>query len=162
VGLRFQPRTILTLFFIILFAYVVYAAWDMPTEAKLYPWVVGIIALALLAYQFVREIMPSAEDNSRETGVDMDFTDEEASKQGKRRAVELFGWLYGFALLLWLIGFYIAVPLMVLAYMLRHKETLVLTISLPLGMGFATWLLFGHFLHLPFPPGVLFEMAGLS
>jgi hypothetical protein len=51
---------------------------------------------------------------------------------------------------------------MVLAYMLRHKETLVLTISLPLGMGFATWLLFGHFLHLPFPPGVLFEMAGLS
>jgi hypothetical protein len=160
--LRFQLRTVLTLLFFIVFAAAVYEAWDMPIQAKLYPWTVGIIALVLLSYQLVREIMPSDKENSRETGVDMDFTDEEASKQGKRRAVELFGWLYGFALLLWLIGFYIAVPLMVLAYMLRHKETLVLTISLPLGMGFATWLLFGHFLHLPFPPGVLFEMAGLS
>ena len=161
-GLRFQPRTILTLFFIILFAYVVYAAWDMPTEAKLYPWVIGIIALALLAYQFVREIMPSAEDNSRETGVDMDFTDEEASKEGKRRALELFGWLYGFALLLWLIGFYIAIPLMVFAYMLRHRESLVLTISLPTGTGLLTWIVFGYFLHLPFPPGIILEALGLD
>ena len=62
--------------------------------------------------------------------MDIDFTDEEASKVGKRRALEVFGWMYGFAVLLWLIGFYIAIPLMVLAYMLRHKETLVMTILL--------------------------------
>ena len=159
-GLRFQPRTLLTLFFMLLFAYVVYAAWDMPREARLYPWVVGMIGLALLSYQLVREIMPSNEENSRETGVDMDFTDEEASKEGKRRALELFGWLYGFALLLWLIGFYTAVPLMVLAYMLRHRESLVLTLSLPTGTGLVTWIVFGYFLHLPFPPGIIIEALG--
>jgi hypothetical protein len=161
-GIRFQPRSLLTLLFCLVFAYAIYEAWDMPIQAKLYPWTVGIIALSLLCYQLVREIMPSDKENSRETGVDMDFTDEESSKEGKRRALELFGWLYGFALILWLLGFYISVPLMVLAYMLRHKETLVLTISLPVVMGFATWVVFGHFLHLPFPPGVLIELAGLS
>ena len=160
--LRFQSRTLLTLFFTILFVYVVIAAWDMPIQAKLYPWTIGLLALALLAYQLVREIMPSAQENSRETGVDMDFTDEEASRKGKRRALELFGWLYGFALLLWLIGYYIAVPLMVLAYMLRHRETLAMAIALPVGAGFSTWVIFGYFLHLPFPPGVLLEMAGLD
>ena len=161
-GLRFQARTLLTLFFILLFAYAVYGAWDMPEQAKLYPWMVGILALTLLAYQFVREIMPSNEENSRETGVDMDFTDEEASKEGKRRALELFGWMYGFALLLWLIGFYTAIPLMVLAYMLRHRESLVLTLSLPTGTGLVTWIVFGHFLHLPFPPGIILEALGLD
>lgn len=161
-GLRFQPRTIMTLLFFLLFAYVVYGAWDMPIQAKLYPWTVGIIALTLLAWQLVRELMPSENGNSRETGVDIDFTDEEASKQGKRRALELFGWMYGFALVLWLIGFYIAVPLMVFAYMLRHRESLVLTLSLPTGTGLVTWVVFGHFLHLPFPPGIILEALGLD
>ncbi len=160
-GLQFQPRTFLTLFFILLFSYVVYEAWDMPIQARLYPWTIGIIALALLAFQFVRELIPSKKASSRETGVDIDFTDEEASRAGKIKALELFGWLYGFAILLWLLGFFISVPLMVLGYMIRHKESMVLTISLPLGCGFVTWLVFGNFLHLPFPPGVILEALGL-
>lgn len=161
-GLRFQPRTLLTLFFTALFSYVVYDSWDMPIQAKLYPWAIGLVVLALLAWQLVREILPSREQNSRVTGVDMDFTEEEASREGKLRALELFAWLYGFAGLLWLIGFYLAIPLMVLAYMLRHRENLTMTIALPASAGTATWLIFGHFLHLPFPPGILLELAGLD
>ncbi len=161
-GLRFQPRSLLTLSLIAMFAYVVVASSDMPIQAKLYPWTIGLIALTMLAYQLVREILPSRQQNSRETGVDFDFTDEEASPEGRRRAVELFAWLYGFAALLWLIGYYLAIPLMVFLYMLRHRETRTLTIALPVGAGTATWVVFGYFLHLPFPPGVLLELAGLS
>lgn len=161
-GLRFQPRTALTVFFIALFSYAVFSSWDMPIQARLYPMTIGLIALALLAWLVLREVLPSAVENSRETGVDMDFTEVEASTQGKRRALELFGWMYGFAAALWLIGFYIAIPLMVLLYLIRHRETRVITIALPLGIGITTWAVFGHFLHLPFPPGFLIEMAGLS
>ena len=70
-------------------------------------------------------------------------------------------WAFMSLMFIGLIGFYIAIPLMVLAYMLRHKETLVMTILLPSGTGFATWYIFGHLLHLPFPPGLLLEWAGL-
>ena len=160
-GLRFQPRSLLTVAIILLFSYIVVESSEMPIQAKMYPYTIGIIALLLLAYQLVREILPAAKTETDKTGVDIDFTAEESSKQGKRRALELFAWMYGFALLLWLIGFYTAAPLMVLAYMLRHKETLVVTIALPLGTGIATWYIFGHLLHLPFPPGVLLEWAGL-
>jgi len=137
------------------------ASSEMPLEAKLYPWTIGIIALVLLAYQLVRELLPPSTTETDQTGVDIDFTEEESSQQGKRRALELFAWMYGFGLLLWLIGFYTAVPVMVLAYMIRHKETAIMTIALPLGAGLATWYIFGHLLHLPFPPGLLLEWAGL-
>ena len=66
------------------------------------------------------------------------------------------------AALLWLIGYYLAIPLMVFLYLLRHRETRTILIALPFCAGTATWGIFGYFLHLPFPPGVLLEMAGLS
>ena len=47
-GLRFQPRTLLTLSLIAVFAYVVIASWDMQIEAKLYPWTIGLIARKFL------------------------------------------------------------------------------------------------------------------
>lgn len=161
-NLRFQPRSLLTLCLIAMFAYIVIASSEMPLQAKLYPWTIGIIALVLLAYQLVRELLPPSTTETDQTGVDIDFTEEESSQQGKRRALELFAWMYGFGLTLWLIGFYIAVPLMVFSYMLRHREALVLTITLPVGTGFVTWIVFGYFLHLPFPPGIILEALGLD
>ena len=161
-NLRFQPRSLLTLCLIAIFSYVVISSSEMPLQAKLYPWTIGIIALVLLAYQLVRELLPASQTETDKTGVDIDFTDEESSKVGKRRALELFCWMYGFAILLWLIGFYTAIPLMVLAYMIRHKEPLVMIISLPVGAGLSTWYIFGHLLHLPFPPGLLLEWMGLA
>jgi len=161
-GLRLQPRSLLTLFFLLAFVYAAADSWDMPIEAKLYPWVVGGIALALLAWQLVREILPSDGTETDDTGVDFDFTEEEASREGRYRALELFGWLYGFAVLLWLIGFYLAIPLMVALYLVRSRESTTLILSLTSGTGGVTWIVFGHFLHLPFPPGLLIEWAGLS
>ena len=160
-GLRMQPRTLLTLFFILVFLYVLYEASNMPIQGKLYPWTIGLIAMALLIFQLVKEGLPTKREETVETGMDIDFTEEEGSKEGKFRALELFGWMYGFALLLWLIGFYLAIPLMVLAYMLRYRENLIMTIALPLATGVSTWFIFGHFLHLPFPPGFLLELFGL-
>ena len=161
-GLRFQPRSILTLVFIVIFTYAVYEVWDMPDQAKMYPWTIGLISLVLLVWQFVHEILPSKKENSFETGVDMDFTEEEASREGKRRALELFGWMYGFAASLWLLGYFVAIPLMVFLYMVRHKESRVLTIAMPTAAGLATWMLFSHLLHLPFPPGLLLELSGFD
>ncbi len=134
----------------------------MPVQAKLYPWTIGIIALLLLAWQLAREIMPPKEEESRETGADMDFTEEEASREGKLRTLELFGWIYGFGVALWLIGFFAAIPVMVFLYLLRQREGWIITLSFPTVAGLATWLLFNNLLHLPFPPGVVIELLGLA
>ena len=70
-SLRFQLRSVLTLFFIAVFAYVVFESQDMPEQARMYPYTISIIALVLLAWQFLREILPSKETESRETGADV-------------------------------------------------------------------------------------------
>ncbi len=161
-GIRLQPRSILTLAFIVVFGYIIYEAQDMPQQAQLYPMTIGIIALLLLVWQFGREVFFAHQPEDRETGADVDFTDEEASGDGRKRALELFGWIYGFGLALWLLGFFVAIPVMVFLYLLRHREGWIVTIAMPTVAGGATWLLFNNLLHLPFPPGVLFEMMGLE
>lgn len=160
--IQLQPRSLLTLLFAGLFGYVVVESLDMPFQARLYPWTVGLIGLALLLWQLVREVFFSSGPNDAETGADMDFTAEEGTRQGKARAVELFGWLYGFALALWLIGFYAAIPLLVLLYLMRHNERPLILILLPGCTGAITWLVFGELLHLPFPPGLVIEWLGFD
>ena len=73
-SLRFQPRSLLTVAFILLFSYIVVESSEMPIQAKMYPYTIGIIALLLLAYQLVREILPAAKTETDKTGVDIDFT----------------------------------------------------------------------------------------
>ncbi|MDX1482942.1 MAG: tripartite tricarboxylate transporter TctB family protein [Alphaproteobacteria bacterium] len=159
-GIRLQIRSLLTVFFIIVFAYVLYESKDMPEQARLYPYTIAIIALALLTWQIVREVFFSQTPESRETGADVDFTEEEASVEGRKRAFELFVWVYAFGFALWVLGFFVAIPVMVFLYLLRHREGWVVTIAMPVVAGGATWLLFNNLLHLPFPPGVVFEMLG--
>ena len=160
-SLKFQPRTVLTLFFVGVFVYVLIEARDMPLQAKMFPWTLGIIALLLLAWTIVKEVAFAPKTQSRETGADVDFTEEEASPEGKRRTLELFAWIYGFGLALWLLGFFIAIPVMVFLYLLRHREGIIVTLAMPAVAGGATWGLFNNLLHLPFPPGVVIEMLGL-
>lgn len=161
-SIRLQPRTALTIFFIIVFGYIFIEAADMPPQAKLYPWTISIIALGLLGFQLVREVFFSTGVNSRETGADVDFTEEEASAEGKKRTLEVFFWVYGFGLALWLLGFFVAIPVMVFLFLLRHREGWIVTIAMPAVAGGATWGLFNNLLHLPFPPGVVFEMLGFD
>lgn len=160
--LRFQPRSLLTIFFLVVFGVVLVEAWDMPLQARLYPWTVAIIALVLLIWQLAIEVLPAKRAESRETGADIDFSDEESSPEGRRRTIELFGWIYAYAGLLWLVGFYLTIPLVSFLYLLRYRENAVLTVVLPAAAGLATWGLFDNLLHLPFPPGVLFEWLGLA
>lgn len=156
---RFQTRSIFTLSLMAVFAYIIFEVWDRPSQVKLFPIVIGVIALTLLTVQLIRELIPS--DKKAEASVaDLDFTEEEATAAGKRRALELFAWLFGFVLLLWLVGFFIAIPAMIFLFLLRHREGLAVTILMPLAAFLITWGGFDQLLHLPFPPGMIFEWLG--
>lgn len=161
---RFQAKSLFTLAVTALFGYVVFEAVQKPIQASLFPLSVGIIALVLLAVLLVRELrQPAADASQDETGSTVDFaiTAEEETREGRLRALEQFGWLFGLVISLWLFGYFMAVPAFVAAYMLRYGENLMITAVSAGGILLAVWSVFYKLLHLPFPKGELINWLGL-
>jgi hypothetical protein len=156
-----RTQNLLTYFLIGVFAYAVIGVWGMPLEANLFPKAIGILALVLLVWQLYMEMQPegSKSKKKKEAGnvADFGFTEEEALAPAKRKTIEMFGWIFGFGLALWLLGFHIAVPLMILLFLVRHRQSWTLTLSVTLVAGIVLWSVFDFLLHLPFPPGKLFD-----
>ena len=69
----------------------------------------------------------------------------------------------GFFALIWLLGFPIAIPLMMFAYLkFQGGESWVLSITLTVVAWLFFYVLFVRLLHLPFPDGLLMTWLGLE
>ncbi|NIO09924.1 MAG: hypothetical protein GTO40_18730, partial [Deltaproteobacteria bacterium] len=72
------------------------------------------------------------------------------------RAANIFGWIMGFFLVIWLVGFIITVPLFVFFYLkVQAKESLTVSIVYTLGILVFLLGLFHYVLHIPWPSGVI-------
>jgi len=125
--MRFEPRMLFTLFAAAVFCFVVVTAREWPLGARLFPWYVGIpmlvLSLAQLALELYRSTRPVDPQRSPvETGdlqVDWDI----GARVIIQRAAKFFGCLIGLILGIWLLGFFITVPLFVFFYLkLEAKE----------------------------------------
>lgn len=140
--------------------YAVYASLDWPLRAGLFPRVIGIpLVLLALAEMF---LSATREEKQREGhAVDFELTADVDPVLARKRTLAILGSLFGFLVLILLVGFPIAVPLFVLLYLkIGGREGWVLTLVL----AGASWLLmealFNRLLHLPFPQGWLFSLWG--
>ncbi|AFP30224.1 tripartite tricarboxylate transporter TctB family protein [Marinobacter sp. BSs20148] len=165
----FKP-SLVTLGLLFVFGYVVLEAVGQPIQAKLFPMTVGIIGFVLVAIQFGRELWTAwracegslAENTDPQEGAtDFAITDIEKTSIGRLRAAEQFGWLAGLLGGLFLLGFYISVPLMVCLYLLRHRERPRLIIIMTVGVALVVWGVFNQLLNLPFPQGLILEWLDL-
>jgi hypothetical protein len=164
--IRLPKQSLLTVLLVAVFGYVIFEALGQPIQSMLFPVTVGIIGLALTLYQLARELLgafttagagiPAGDD-----AADFAASDEEKTREGRQRALEQFGWLGGLLIALWLLGFYVTVPLMVALYLLRHRERPLLVAGLAVGTALVVWGVFDKLLHLPFPRGQLFVWLGL-
>ncbi len=156
-----RTQNLLTFFLIGVLGYAVIGVWGMPIQANLFPKAIGILALVLLFWQLYMDMQPEDSKSKKEkddsSAADFEFTEEEALAPAKRKTIEMFGWIFGFGLGLWLLGFHIAVPMMILLFLVRHGQSWTLTLSVTLVAGIVLWSVFDLLLHLPFPPGKLFD-----
>ncbi len=156
-----RNQNLLTFFLIGVLAYAVSGVWGMPIQANLFPKAIGILALVLLFWQLYMDMQPEDSKSKKEkddsSAADFEFTEEEALAPAKRKTIEMFGWIFGFGLGLWRLGFHIAVPMMILLFLVRHGQSWTLTLSVTLVAGIVLWSVFDLLLHLPFPPGKLFD-----
>jgi hypothetical protein len=142
----------------------VYQAQEWRLQARLYPWAIGIPMVILAFVQFILDLKGvKAKQAADATPVDFQFTTEIDPVTSRNRAITMFAWLFGFFLGIWLLGFPIAIGLMMFTYLkFQGRESWVLSISLTIVAWLFFYGLFVRLLHLPFPEGLLITWLGLN
>jgi hypothetical protein len=148
-------------FTLIVMALVGVAVWDAQRwelKARLFPWVIGIplicLLAALLIVQLVRLSSEAQPGGSEGAGITLDAA-------ARRRAVSIVGWLLGFLGAIWILGFPIGGTLATLAYLkLAAHEKWPISVAISGGTALL-FLAMINFLATPFPRGTLFELVGI-
>jgi TctA family transporter len=144
------------IFSFILVAVLALALWQSRNfgyRAGLFPWVIGIPALALTIVQFFMDVSGrtrfKAPDDS---GVGAELAPEVV----KQRTTNIALWTVGFFIAIWLLGFAVAVPLATILYLkIAGREKWPITIAVAFGAWLFFFVLFERGLHVPFPDPVI-------
>ena len=137
--------------------YALYASLGWPFRTALFPRVIAVPILILALTEWALSIW-GKEEVREGHAVDFQLTDTVEPALARKRTAAIVLWTLGFLALILLVGFPLAVPIFVFAYLSAGREPWALTIVLT---AFA-WLimegLFNRFLHLPFSEGWIFGL----
>lgn len=163
--MKLKPSLLFDLVVIVFFVVFVYEAKDWRLQARLYPWVIGIPMLILAVTHLVWELTGRAGKPAGNAAapVDVRFTHGADDAAARRRAINIFCWIFGFFAGIWLAGFAIAVPLFVFLYLkVQSRESWRLSLALTGAAWLIFWGLFIRLLSLPFPDGAAVSWLGLG
>jgi hypothetical protein len=123
-------------------AYAVFTALRWPPKAALFPLVMGIPLLVLALAQMVVDLrQPQRPEGPPGAGL---------------AALAILAWMAGFIAVVLLLGFPLAVPLLIVAYLrVAGREPWLLSIALAAAAWGIFYLLFQKLLHFPFEAGLL-------
>jgi hypothetical protein len=161
--LKLTGPAIFSLCALIFFGVFVYEAQEWRMQARLYPWAIGIPMLVLAFIQVILELRGyKAKQPSDGAPMDFQFTKAIEPAVAKKRAIIMFGWLLGFFLLVWLLGFEYGIPIMVFSYLkFQSNESWLLSTILTVLAFIFFYTLFVKLLTLPFPQGLIFTWLGM-
>jgi len=134
--LKLRPQAIFSLLFFVFFMVFVYESHEWRLQARLYPWVIGFPMLLLALIQVILDLKGvQSKPDSGGAPVDFQMSKEVDPAVAKRRAINIFSWIFGFFLL-----------------------SIILTAC----AWVAFWGLFVWLLNLPFPQGLILEWLGIG
>lgn len=162
--MKVRPQAIFSFVFLIFFIVFAYQAKDWRLQARLYPWVIAIPMVVLALIQVIFDLKGIERKQEDAAPVDFQFTQTTVEpKEARRRAINIFGWFFGFFGGIWLVGFSIAIALMVFGYLkIQSNEKWPISIILTVLAWVSFWGLFVKLLNLPFPDGMIQTWLGLT
>jgi hypothetical protein len=164
---KIRPPALFSLCALIFFIVWVYYAQEWRLQARLYPWAIGFPMVLLAFIQVILDLKgykaKEPSDGAPPVRMDFQFTKEIDARTSRNRALIMFAWLFGFFLLIWLLGFNIGIPVMVFSYLkFQSNESWKLSIIMTAIAFVFFYALFVKLLTLPFPEGKIFVWLGLS
>ena len=162
--MKIRPQVIFSLIVFIFLVFFVYEAREWRLQARLYPWAIGIPMLVLALAQVFADLKGVIKSKPSDNApVDFQFGQAMDSTLALRRTLNIFSWIFGFLIGIWLLGFSLAIPAMVFLYLkVQSGEKWILSLLLTGAAWFLFWGLFDWLLRLPFPDGQLFIWLGLQ
>jgi hypothetical protein len=164
--LKLRPAALFSLIVLIFFCVFVYEAKDWRMQARLYPYAIGIPMLICAIIQVILDLKGvKAKESTDGTPMDFQFSTQKEMDPAvvKRRTITMFSWMLGFFLMIWLLGYVIAIPVMVFSYLkFQSNESWVLSTTLTVIAFAFFYTLFVKLLTLPFPEGLLITRLGLG
>ena len=150
-----------SIFLILVAGYAALSASQWSFETGFFPLVIAIPLIVLTIVHLVLEFFGGAE-KANGPAVEAEFTTEVAPEVARRRAIETFSWIAGFILLVFLLGFPLAVPLFMISYLTIQSGTgWMQSIVLTAGAWGFFYFLFQRLLNLQFETGVIQTWMGL-
>jgi len=155
-----KGRILFSLFLIAAGALAAYSARDWTFKAALFPLTVSIPLCLLAAMQLLLDLAGKPEQTSGPV-VDMEFAADVTPEVARRRAIGIFLWVAGFILLVFLLGFPIAVPLFMFSYLkMQSRLGWLHSITLTAGAWGFFYFLFQRFLNMQFEAGEIQRWIG--
>lgn len=139
-------------------AYGIYSALEWPLKAKLFPLVIAIPLFCLATAEALWVVFGKDPTSS---ATDFKLSEDQPAEVARRRTLVATGWTVGFFVLILLLGFPIAVAVMVFSYLkVQGKEGWIFSAIFTAAVWFFIYGLFDLVLHLHFPDGWLFGGFG--
>lgn len=159
---RFDLKAIFALATLLIAGYALYSSLDWPSRTALFPRVIAIPIFLLALIETVLCLI-GFEEERKGHAVDFELTTDVDPSTAQRRTLATGTWIVGFFGLILFVGFPLAVPVFVFAYLkLAGREGWLLTTVLTA----TSWLfmegLFNRLLHIPFAEGWIFSLFGAT
>jgi hypothetical protein len=156
-----RANVFFSVFLIFVGSFVIYFAWHWTFKARFFPLVLAIPLIVLAATHLFLEFF-GAPEKSGGPAVEAEFSNDVPPEVARRRVIGVFSWIAGFIAAVYLLGFPVAVPLFIFAYLkLQSGVGWVQSAALTgLTWGFF-YGLFQRLLSLQFESGVIQTWMGM-
>jgi Tripartite tricarboxylate transporter TctB family len=156
-----KGNLLFSLFLIGIAGYAAFSAWHWSFKTGFFPLVVAIPLIILVVVHLVLEAVGGSEKTSG-PAVETEFANDVPPEVARRRVVEIFSWIAGFILLVFLLGFPAAVPLFMISYLtVQSGIGWLQSTTLTAGAWGFFYFLFQRLLNLQFEAGVIQTWMGL-
>jgi len=153
--MQFNGRTLFSGFILLVALWAVYATKDWAFNTALYPRVVGVPLILLAGAEFLLSLR-GREGGAGGRAMDVQISTTTEPAVAMRRTITTIGWLLGFFAGIWLLGFPLAIPVFVFAYLkFQGQESWFISLALAAAAWAGFYGLFVRLLHLPFGEGIL-------
>jgi len=143
----------------VVMAMALFQSRNFNVRAGLFPWVIGFPLAAFALMQFTREMLGKA--GGVALGKSADDDHDLPRDVVNRRTRNMFFWIIAYFIAIWLLGFAIGGAVCSFIQLkFASKERWPMTIALTAGLFCFIYFVFEQALHVPFPPGAVFEWLG--